>query len=51
MYPIYLSIKKNENQMELILIENESNSHYNYIKDFNRLRITKQSIKTEGIFV
>ena len=34
-YPIYISKEKFENHMELLLITNDENKHYVFIKDFN----------------
>ena len=36
-YPAHISKQKFEDCIDLLLINNESKSHYFYIKDFNRL--------------
>ena len=36
LFPIYLSNQKFENSMDLLLVMNENNSHYVYIKDFDK---------------
>ena len=35
-FPIYISNQKFENSMDLLLVINENESHYVYIKDFDR---------------
>ena len=35
-YPIYVSKEKNENNLNLLLITEDNNQHYVFIKDFNR---------------
>ena len=37
-FPIYISDQKSENSMNLLLIIEESKSHYVYIKDFDRMK-------------
>ena len=48
-FPIYISNQKFENSMDLLLVINENESHYVYIKDFDRC-FTKQKIRTKYIF-
>ena len=35
-FPIYISNQKFENSMDFLLVINENESHYVYIKDFDR---------------
>ena len=50
-YPVYLSGQKFENCMELLGITDENESHYVYIKDFNRFMCNKIKIRIKNIFV
>ena len=36
MYPIYISENKIKDNLELLLLTNNENSHYVYIRDFNK---------------
>ena len=36
MYPIYFSENKFKDKLELMLLKNNENSHYVYIRDFNK---------------
>ena len=36
MYPIYISENKFKDNLELLLLTNNENSHYVYIRDFNK---------------
>ena len=36
MYPIYFSENKFKDNLELLLLTNNENSHYVYIRDFNQ---------------
>ena len=45
-YPVHLSNQKFDDSMDLLLILNKLDSHYVYIKDFNRLMFNK--IKHKG---
>ena len=40
-FPIYVSDKKFENSMDLLLLINDDKSHYVYIKDFNTFMFHK----------
>ena len=44
-FPLYASKKSNEQELNVLLISNEEKSHYDFIKDFNRLMYSKQNIK------
>ena len=50
-FPIYFSHQKFENWMDLLLVIDKNNSHYMYIKDFDRFCFTKQRIKEKNTFV
>ena len=47
-FPIYLSDQKYEDSMNLLLLIDDDKSHYMYIKDFDILCFTKQTIKTKN---
>ena len=49
-YPVHVSGKKNEDCMDLLLIENKNIPHYVYIKDFNRLMCNKTNDKNKKHF-
>ena len=49
-YPVYVSDQKFHNYMDLLLISNESKSHYLYIKDFNRFMCNKTKNKNKKYF-
>ena len=49
-YPIYVSGKKFSDCMDLLLIFDESKSHYVYIKDFNRFMFSKTKNKNKKYF-
>ena len=49
-YPIYLSEQKFEDCMDLLLISDESKSHYVYIKDFDRFIFSKTKNKNKKYF-
>ena len=49
-YPIYVSGEKFNDFMDLLLIFDESNSHYVYIKDFNRFMFNKAKNKNKKYF-
>ena len=40
-FPLYVSKKSNEESLNVLLISNEEESHYVFIKDFNRLMYSK----------
>ena len=46
-YPLFVSKKSNEQELNVLLISNEEKLHYVFIKDFNRLMysITKHQHK------
>ena len=48
-FPIYISDKKFENTMDLLLITDENKSHYVYIKDFDRFMFHKTKNKNKKI--
>ena len=49
-YPVYLSDRKFDDSMDLLLISNTFVSHYVYIKDFNRLMFNKTKNKNKKYF-
>ena len=49
-YPVYLSDKKYEDCMDLLLIANGFRSHYVYIKDFTRFMFNKTKNKVKKYF-
>ena len=49
-FPIYISDKKFENTMDLLLITDENKSHYVYIKDFDRFMFHKTKNKNKKYF-
>ena len=49
-YPVYVSNKKFENCMDLLLITDKHKSHYVYIKDFNGLMRNKTKCRTKKHF-
>ena len=49
-FPIYISDQKFENSMDLLLVINESKSHYVYIKDFDRFMFHKTKNKNKKYF-
>ena len=44
-FPIYISDRKFENSVDLLLVINQNKSHYVYIKDFNRFMFYKKQKK------
>ena len=50
-FPLNVLKKSNEQVLNVLLISNEEISHYVFIKDFNRLMDSKQSIKIENTSV
>ena len=50
MYPAYVSNEKCKNCMDLLMITEENNSHYVYIKDFNRFMCNKTKHKNKKYF-
>ena len=49
-YPVYLSDKKCEDSIDLLLTSNEFRSHYVYIKDFDRFMFSKTKNKNKKYF-
>ena len=49
-YPVHISKQKSKDWMDLLLINNESKSHYVYIKDFNKFKFNKTNRKTKKQF-
>ena len=49
-FPLYVSKKFNEQELNVLLISNEKNSHYVLIKDFNRLMYSKTKHKDRKQF-
>ena len=50
-FPLYVSKKSNEQVLNVLLISNEENSHYVYIKDFNRLMYSRTKHKEKKAFL
>ena len=46
-FPLYVSKKLNEHVLNVLLISNEQNSHYVFIKDFNRLMYSEVKTKNQ----
>jgi len=51
LYPIRVSHQKYRDHLELLYIQKDNNSHYVYIKDFNRLMYNFTNIMILSIFV
>ena len=49
-FPIYVSNKKFENSMDLLLLIDDDKSHYVYIKDFNTFMFHKTKNKNKKWF-
>ena len=49
-YPVYVSDQKFHNSIDLLLISDENNSHYVYIKDFNKFVCNKTKNKNKKYF-
>ena len=49
-FPIYISDKKFENSMDLLLVIDENKSHYVHIKDFDRFMFHKTKNKNKKYF-
>ena len=49
-YPVYVSDQKCHNSMDLLLISDGNNSHYVYIKDFNRFMCNKTKNENKKYF-
>ena len=50
-FPIYLSDKKFEDSMDLLLLIDDNKSHYVHIKTFDRFMFHKTKQKTKNGFV
>ena len=46
-FPLYVSIKFNEQVLNVLLISNEEKSHYVFIKDFSRLMHSEVKTKNQ----
>ena len=49
-YPFHISDGKFENCMDLLIITDDNELHYVYIKDFNRLTCNKTKNKNKNTF-
>ena len=49
-FPLYVSKKSNEQELNILLISNEEKSHYVFIKDFNRIMYSKTKHKDRKHF-
>ena len=49
-FPLYISKKSNEQVLSVLLISKEQKSHYDFIKDFNRLMYSKTKHKDKKHF-
>ena len=47
-YPFQISDQKFKDFMDFLLITDKNNSHYNYIKDFNRFIYNKTNIRIKN---
>ena len=50
-FPVYLSDQKFENSIDLLLVIDENNLHYVYIKEFDRLMFYKTKYKKQKILL
>ena len=50
-FPIYMSDQKLENSMDFLRVIDGNNSHYVYIKDFDRFMFNKTKNKNKNTFV
>ena len=48
-FPVYVSDQKFENSIDLLLVIDENNLHYVYIKEFDRLMFYKTKYKKQKI--
>ena len=46
-FPLYVSKKSNEQELDVLLISNEEKSHYVFIKDFNRIMYSEVKTKNQ----
>ena len=49
-FPIYVSDQKLEDSVDLLLLNDDDNPHYVYIKDFNRFMFHKTNNKNKKLF-
>ena len=49
-FPIYISDQKLENSLDFLRVIDENNSHYVYIKDFDRFMFNKTKNKSKNTF-
>ena len=49
-FSIYISDQKLENSMDFLRVIDENNSHYVYIKDFDRFMFNKTKNKSKNTF-
>ena len=49
-FPIYVSVQKFEDSIDLLLVFNDDKSHYVYIKDFHRFMFQKMKNKNKRYF-
>ena len=49
-FPLLISEKSNEKDLNVLLISNEEKSHYVFIKDFNRLMYSRTKHKDKKRF-
>ena len=50
-FPLYVSKKLNEQELIALLISNEEESHYVFVKDFNRLMYSEVKTKNQHKFL
>ena len=50
-FRIYVSGQMFKDLMDLLLLKNDNNSHYVYIKDFDRFMFHKTKIETKNDFI
>ena len=50
-FPVYVSDQKFENSIDLLLVIDENNLHYVYIKEFDRLMFYKTKYKKQKILL
>ena len=51
MYPIYFSENKFKDNLELLLLTNNENSHYVYIRDFNKFIYDKTRNEKKSFYM
>ena len=50
-FPVYVSVQKLKNSIDLLLVIDENNLHYVYIKEFDRLMFYKTKYKKQKILL